>query len=232
MEIEETKLQKYKFEALWNNIAYKEFLLSLLDQLATYPPDKGGEKIYVGGRQFIQGMSGVVASSEKVGNVLIEIVGMIIDDNYDYILSMYIDDEERKDEFTVVDMIEYLSEDWEGCNSVHPLKGKSKVELQGNEYTIINPGKMNLWDLKRIRDFISKEEDFGLIVTFEYCYYCAEHDHVHLTDEDSQDLTIGNCKFEKIGYRKSCNGYVTLEDTTPDSEWLDKRKNVTAFYSR
>lgn len=163
--------ETFQLESLQTNPSYKNFLLSLLDKLATYHTQE--EKIYIGGgiidpnqslslseKQFLRGMLGVIASSEKIGNVLINIIGMIIDNNYGYILDMY-QNCVGKDEVTVTEMIDYLYEDWKGWNTTHSLIEKSIIKLSEDEHVIVYPKKMNLWNLTRVREFISEEQDFG-----------------------------------------------------------------------
>jgi hypothetical protein len=159
-------ISMFALEDLYDNKSYKSFLLKVLDELKTYPPENE-DRIYVGGtvdsnqsfaeRQYTTGVLGVIASSEKVGYALVMILGMIIDNNYSYVLTML----EEYDERTLDQIIKFMSSDPESCNGEHSLTEKSRIELCGGKHQVVNPRKMNLWTLERIRKYVADEEDFG-----------------------------------------------------------------------
>jgi hypothetical protein len=102
---------------------------------------------------------GVIANSEKVGNVLY--------DNYEYVLNMLANNEfedELKqhggENFAMQEVIEFMSSDPEGCNGCYSSTLESVVELQGDTFTVLKPYKINKWDLNRVEDYITKEHDF------------------------------------------------------------------------
>lgn len=173
----------FNLSSLYSNETYKTLLLAVLKEVATYPHEHE-DKVYIGGtidsnqslseRQYLSGMLGVVANSEKVGNILVMIVGMIIDDNYEYLLSM-LSEHQFEDEhgevkehdhenFTINEIIEFMSSDPEGCNSSYPLTEDSVLELQGNTFVVLNPEKINRWNLQRVTDYITREHDFSIPV--------------------------------------------------------------------
>ncbi len=75
----------------------KRFFLDLISKLIEYPKEHE-PKVYIGGtgdshqswaeKLYIGGELGVISTSEKVGNVLVVIVGMIINGNYTYMQDM------------------------------------------------------------------------------------------------------------------------------------------------
>lgn len=153
------------FNVISNNpVAYKEFLLSVLDHLAQLAKDE--EKIYIGGtsdsnqsyfeRECLRGRLGVVASSETVGFVLIHFLLMIIDDHPGYVLLCLEDVLSEDGTFSMIDAVKCLAEDPEGCYTIHPRNEKSYIQLYTGR-SIVNPKLMDLWTLERIRDYIETE---------------------------------------------------------------------------
>lgn len=154
--------------AIINNdpVAYKEFLLSVLDYLPQLSPDYETEKIFVGGtidsnqslfeRECLQGRLGVIASSETTGFTLLHFLLMIIDDHHSYVLLCLEDILTEDTEFSMMDAVKCLSEDPEGCYTIHPRNEKSFIQLHRGR-TVVNPKKMDLWTLERIRDYIKEE---------------------------------------------------------------------------
>lgn len=153
-----------------SSITYKSFLLSVLDYLNTLP-DSETNKIYIGGTvdynptlfeaESLSGRLGVISSSQRVGFTLLTFLRMIIDDNHKLILSFMEEFEDdhgkHKEVFTIDEVVELFSEDYEDCNGVHSMTEKSTILLEGGVTVIVNPKKMDLWTFQRIRDYIEQE---------------------------------------------------------------------------
>jgi hypothetical protein len=154
-------METINITTLRSNANYKTFILSIISELEKYPK-KHKKLVYIGGttdsnqssaeHQYCIGVLGVTAYSKKVGYALIMILQMIIDDNYDLILFRLDPDGEKEDLMTMKDIINEISQDLEGCYSIHPFDEKSEID----------PKKMNLWSLKRIKEYLNSMKIFDL----------------------------------------------------------------------
>ena len=165
----------FDLSLLYSNETYKPFLLAVLEEIATYPREHE-DKIYIGGsnnthycfseREYNSGMLGVIASSKKMGNVLVMIVGMIIDENYEYVLNMLHDDQDYEEGhiFTMEEVIKFMSCDPEGCNACYSLTEESVMGLRDETFSVLKPKKMNKWNIQRVTDYITREHDFSIPV--------------------------------------------------------------------
>lgn len=141
---------------------YRAFLLSVLDNL---PQCSENKRIYTGGtidsnqtefeKMSLKGRIGVIAYSKEAGNALLMFLRMIYDDNNDFFLNNIAGDFD--DEFSMADAIKICVKDEEGCNDEHSFTEKSVIHLQGGKEIIVDRTNMDLWDLQRIRDFVSDE---------------------------------------------------------------------------
>lgn len=176
--------EKFIISNLRNNAIYKYFLLSIINHLehvtywssAVNPIVFNVNKIYSGGpmypnktlfdRKTLCGKLGVIASCEKVGNMLIEILRMIIDNDYNDILR-YVQEVEHEynlTEISIDDITHLFYNDDDDCEEEDrglSLNEESVIELHKGPDIIINPKEMDLWTLPRIRDYIAKRHAFG-----------------------------------------------------------------------
>lgn len=233
----------FKLASLKSNSTYKEFLLLLLDRLVSLPSD-GVTRIYVhciveryvaSERDIINGMLGVVGSSEKIRKVLFVILGLIMDSNYECLLERYYDTT-KKDELTVDDMIDYISKSGEGDVS-YPLNKKFEFEYDyDNTKVMVDPRKINLWDLRRIREFILSEENFGFLPDDhirEY-YHCNKHNKTYwiLTLKAQYDYALITSGRNPLIIKRKC----CLKDESCDLEIVGyvcyhKRGRGNAMYA-